>query len=500
MLTSRPALIGLILSLLSAGAACRETNRGRALHVVWSSDVQTLDPNEKFEVVADTVAMNVFEPLVRYDRQMAFTPCLAKTWEIREGAVWRFRLREGVLFQDGTTLTAEDVVFSIERLKARRDLDIHRYVSAITEVRVVDPLTVDIVSERPAGLLSVLSFVYILPGRSVESAGEEAFFKAPSGTGPYRIAEWRKGRSLRLEAHEDYWGGPPEVSTVVFQVVTNNDAMWSEARRLAPAIVFSPARSSWVGHRTDRDFHFVERPGLAVHFLGMRILGGPENPLSDVRVRRALRAAIDYGKLVSVLPGEGAFPASQFVPPAIVGFNPDLSVPAFVPGEARRLLQEAGFRQKEPFRLMTATGGGPLNRELIEAFKEAGVAVIEEPVRPEEFERRFVGCEADLFVSGWICSTGDSGELFEGNFYRKGPVGNQCGYGSAEMDAAVDEIGRTLDPALRRDLLQKAMKGLVDDLPWIPLVVSYDRHAMTPGVEWETRADGQLDLRDVKLK
>ena len=79
-------------------------------------------------------------------------------------------------------------------------------------------------------------------------------------------------------------------------------------------------------------------------------------------------------------------------------------------------------------------------------------------------------------------------------------MGNRCGYGSAEMDAAVDEIGRTLDPALRRDLLQQTMKRLVDDLPWIPLIVTYDRHAATLGVEWEARADGQLDLRDVRLK
>ena len=496
----RQVLIGLGLLVLSASAACRETTRGRELHVVWSSDVQTLDPNEKFEVVADTIAMNVFEPLVRYDRQMTFTPALATSWEIREGSVWRFRLRDGVQFQDGTTLTAEDVAFSIKRIQARPDLDIHRYVSAITEVRIADPLTVDIVSDRPAGLLSVLSFVYVLPRRSVERAGEETFFKAPSGTGPYRITEWRKGESLRLEAYEDYWGGPPKVPAVVFRVVANSNAMWSEARRLAPAILLSPPRATWAAHREDRDFHLAERPGLAVHFLGMRVLGGPENPLSDVRVRRALRTAIDYGKLVSALPGEGTFPASQFVPPAIVGFNPNLSVPAFVPGEARRLLEEAGFRQKEPFRFLTSTGGGPLDRELIEALKKAGVAVREEPVSPEEFERRFAACETDLFVSGWICSTGDSGELFEGNFYRKGPLGNRCGYGSAELDAAVEEIGRTLDPSIRRDLLQKAMKGLVDDLPWIPLVVSYDRHALTPGVEWDPRADGQLDLRDVRLK
>jgi peptide/nickel transport system substrate-binding protein len=497
---SRPFAVGLLLAALTAASACSDRGRGRELHVVWPADVQSLDPNERFEFVADTIAMNVFEPLVRYDRQMAFAPCLAKSWEIREGSVWRFRLRDGVLFQDGTTLTAEDVAFSIQRLKARPDREIHRYVSAITEVKVVDPLTIDIRSERPAGLLSVLSFVYVLPRRSVERAGEEEFFRSPAGTGPYRIASWRKGESLRLEAHEDYWNGPPQVPVVTFRVVQDDNAMWSEARRLAPSIVFSPTRSTWAAHRSDDAFQLVERPGLAVHFLALRIGGGPENPLSDVRVRRALRAAIDYRKVVSVVPAEGAFPASQFVPPAIVGFNPAISVPTFVPGEARRLLAEAGFRQKEPLRLLTVADGGPLIREIVEAFGAAGVAVREDVVGPEDYDRRSMACDADLFFSGWICSTGDAGELFEGNFYRKGSQAHPCGYGSDEMDAAIDEIGRTLDPAVRRDLLQRAMKQAVDEVPWIPLLVSYDRHALTPGVEWQTRADGQLDLRDVRLK
>lgn len=500
MWRSRPALNGLLLAVLLASGACSDRGRGRELHVVWPLDVQSLDPNERFEFVADTIATNVFEPLVRYDRQMAFAPCLAKSWEIHEGSVWRFRLRDGVLFQDGTTLTAEDVAFSIERLRGRPDRDIHRYVSAITEVKVVDPLTIDIRSERPAGLLSVLSFVYVLPRRSVERAGEEEFFRSPAGTGPYRIASWRRGESLRLEAHEDYWNGPPQVPVVTFRVVKDDDAMWSEARRLAPSIVFSPTRTTWAAHRNDDDFRLVERPGLAVHFLALRIGGGPENPLSDVRVRRALRAAIDYRKVVSVVPAEGAFPASQFVPPAIVGFNPAISVPSFVPGEARRLLAEAGFRQKEPLRLLTVADGGPLIREIVDAFGAAGVAVREDVVSPEEYDRRSMACDADLFFSGWICSTGDAGELFEGNFYRKGSQEHPCGYGSDEMDTAIDEIGRTLDPAVRRDLLQKTMKQAVEEVPWIPLVVSYDRHALTPGVEWVTRADGQLDLRDVRLK
>jgi peptide/nickel transport system substrate-binding protein len=431
---------------------------------------------------------------------MAFSPCLATSWEIREGAVWRFRLRDRVQFQDGTTFTAEDVVFSIGRLKALPDRDIYRYVSAITEVRVVDPLTVDIRSERPAGLLSVLSYVYVLPKASFERAGAGAFFEAPAGTGPYRVAEWRKGESLRLEAHPDYWGEPPRVQAAVFRVVRDDDAQWTEAEKLAPAIVFSPTAATWERHRDDPRFQLLEKPGLAVDFLAMRLSGGPENPLSDVRVRRAFRAAIDYKSLASVVPGDGSFPASQFVPPAIVGYNPDLSVPAFVPGEARRLLEEAGFRQKAPLVFLTFGGGGPFSRNLIETFRAAGIAIREESVSTEEFERRTAACDADLFLAGWICATGDAGELFEGNFYGKGSRGHPCGYRRDEMDAAVEEIGKTLDPAVRRDLLQKAMKRLLDDLPWIPLIVSYDRHALTPGIEWQTRADGQLDLRDVSLR
>lgn len=493
-------MVGVILAGLVAAGGCADRGRNRTLNVIWQAELVSLDPNETFDFVADTIAMNVFEPLVRYDRQMAFAPCLAKSWEVREGSVWRFRLREGVVFQDGSPFSSEDVAFSIQRLQGHSDRDIHRYVSAIREVRVVDPLTVDIVSARPAGLLSVLSFVYMLPRRSFERAGADAFFRAPAGTGPYRIAEWRKGEFLRLEAHGRYWGGAPKTPVVVFRVVKDDDRMWTEAKRLAPAIVFSPSTTAWARHSKDEGFQHVERPGLAVHFLAMRLSGGPENPLSDVRVRRALRAAIDYKNLLSGLPTEGAFPASQFVPPAIVGFDPDLSVPTFVPGSARRLLAEAGFRQRAPLVFLTSSGGGPFSRKLIAAFRDAGLEIREESVSGEEFDRRSAACEADLFLSGWICSTGDAGELFEGNFYRKGSTARTCGYGDDEMDAAIEEIGRTLDPALRRDLLQKAMRRLVDDLPWIPLLVSYERHALTPGIEWQTRADGQLDLRDLRLE
>ncbi len=489
------------MSLLTASAACREKSRGPELHVIWESDVPTLDPNERFEFVSDTIAMNVFEPLVRYDRQMAFTAGLATSWEIQEGAVWRFRLREGVKFQDGSPFSAADVAFSIARVKARPDRDIHRYVSAISEVRVVDPFTIDVRSERPAGLLSVLSFIYILPKATVERLGDEAFFQAPSGTGPYRIAEWRKGQSLRLEANDGYWGGRPVAKAAVFRVVPGEDAMWTEALRLSPAIVFSPTRTAWAAHRDDKQFRLVERPGLAVHYLVLQSLRGRLRTPSPTSASGG-----PFGQRSTTPVSSPPSPARELFLPASSCRPPSSgSTPAFRSQRSFRE-QHAGCSRSPDSGRRRRSGSSPwpaAARSAVSSSRPSAPRVsrfARNRSVSEEFERRSTACDADLFLSGWICATGDAGELFEGNFYSSGSRGHACGYGSAEMDAAVEEIGRTLDPAARRDLLQQTMKRLVDDLPWIPLIVSYDRHALTSGVEWDTRADGQLDLRDVRLK
>ncbi len=495
----RPRALAFLLGATLAAASCRPSPAPSELYVVWSSDVLSLDPNEKFEVVTDTVAMNVFEPLVRYDRKMEFQPALATSWEIVDGGAWRFHLRPGVRFQDGSPLTADDVVRSIDRVRSSETSDLTQYLEPVGSVKAVDPLTVDVVSRRPAGLLAVLSFVYVLPMRTLEARGARAFFESPVGTGPYRIAEWKKGLSVRLEAWDGYWGGAPAVRSAVFLKVEDGEAMWAAAREHAPAIVVGPPRATWKARRSDPAFSLLERPGLAVHFLALRVRG-PDNPLSDVRVRRALRAAIDYQTLARDTAGEGAFPASQLVPPAIVGFNPGIPVPVFEPGKTRRLLAEARVRLEKPLRMLCLRGQNPLADALVAEFAAAGVAVARDDADPVSFDARFRSCDADLLLSGWVCSTGDASEILEGNFYgRTAASVTTCGYSRPDVDDAIDRIGATLDPEKRRDLLQATMQTVLDDVPWIPLLVVYDRFAMTRGLAWEPRPDGQVYLPDVKL-
>lgn len=470
------------------------------MHVIWTTDVLSLDPNEHFEFATDMFSLNVFEPLLRYDRKMSFAPALATRWDIADGKTWRFHLRPRVSFHDGTPFTADDVVFTLERILSKKNSDLAPYLAAVSSVRKVDNETVEIISDRPAGLLSVLSFVYILPKESLQKKGDAEFFKHPIGTGPYRYVEWTPARSLTLEAASDYWGGPPSFREVQFLHVEDREAVWDVAKKNAPAILMSPSRKSWNEKKNDSSFTLLTRPGMTVQYLVCNLLG-KASPLADLRVRQAVRAAIDYPELVKNASGGMSFPASQYVTADVVGYDPTLKVPAFQPGLAQRLLKEAGH--PEGLDLTLNTSAGPLMDEVVKQLGRAGIRVKPVIADDKAFYERVSRCEGDLHLTGWICSTGDSSELFEGNFYGhtpgKGLGGPQgCGYANPELDALIDRIARTLDAEERRNLLQKAMGSVVQDLPWVPLTVSYDRYALTGKLQFEPRADGEIYFADVK--
>lgn len=491
---------------LAAGVAlllsCTRAHPQKELRVLWTEEILTLDPNERFEHSTDMYAMNVFEPLLKYDRQLSFAPALATRWDFVGGHVWRFVLRQGVTFQDGTPLTPEDVIFTIDRIRSRPQSDLYAYLASVTDVRKVDETTIEIVSNRPAGLLSALSSVYILPRKLLLSRGEKAFFEHPVGTGPYRFVEWKAGQKLVLEGWSGYRGGLPAFPRAVFLQFASSAEMWKVAR--PPSILLGPSRATWTDHEKDSAFKLVSRPGLTVQYLVVNLRGGSKNPLSKLPVRRALRAALDLAKLIEKIGGQ-AFPASQFVTPDIVGYDPSLTVPRFEPGAARRMLAEAGYPGGLTLRLSCPEGPSKLVDELVAQLGAAGVKINLDKAPSRELFDRIARCDGDLHLTGWVCATGDASELFEGNFYgrtadQRASTLSGCGYGRPDLDDLIDQIANTVEPEQRRDLLQGAMRRVVEDLPWIPLLVSYDRYALTPDLVWEPRPDGEIYLPDVRAK
>jgi len=488
--------------------ACRRPKTPSRTHltVVQSSDILTLDPNEKFEVVNDTVAMNIFDPLLRFDRHMNLQPALASRWENPNERTWRFQLRPGVAFHDGSRLTADDVVFTIRRVMSRPESEVHPFLAGLRSVRALGDDVVEITTETPTALLSRLAVVYILPRRVLESRGEGAFLAHPIGTGPYRFVSRRPGKTVELEANPRYWDGPPPISRVTFRSSPTDGEQWSLVHSATPTILLEAPRRQWEAQRRAGRLQLVARPGLTVSYLGIDVAPSSHNPFSDIRARRALRLAIDLPRLIRIGGGGHGYPASQYVPPDVIGYDPGLAVTNANPEAARNLLREAGHPNGLDVVVDVEEGdGSSLEDELKSELASAGIRMTTRSWPKGAFYDRIDRGLSALHLAAWICTSGESAEFFETSLHTRDPRSglgrdNGFGYSNPDLDRTIEHLMETIDPVRRLDLEKKAMQIAIGDLPLIPLAIQEDRYAMSAGVAWEPRADGEIFLPGVALR
>ncbi|MCB0075439.1 MAG: hypothetical protein KDE20_28495, partial [Caldilineaceae bacterium] len=202
----------------AAAPAEAAATTGGTLVIARPTDAVGLDPKVETTSPGNWVMSNIYENLVKLDTDLTFQPALAESWEQVEPDRWRFNLRQGVKFHDGTDFNADAVKFSIERIKNPDDPG--RSASnlrPIIAVEVVDDYTVDIVTDGAYGpLLNIMSLVYatgIVSPAAVEQYGED-FTRNPVGTGPFKFVEWRTNDQIVIERNEDYWGEPAPLDQV----------------------------------------------------------------------------------------------------------------------------------------------------------------------------------------------------------------------------------------------------------------------------------------------
>jgi peptide/nickel transport system substrate-binding protein len=474
---------------------------------VQSSDITTLDPNRAFEVVNDIIAMNIFDPLLRFDKHMTLQPSLAIRWENPNDRLWRLRLRPEVRFHDGTPLTADDVVFTIRRVLAHPESELYAFLAGVVRrVEAPDSATVELETEQPTPILTRLAFIYILPRKIVEREGEEAFFRRPVGTGPYRFVSWRPGIDVNLEAFDRYWGGTPAVPAVSFRSIRDPEERWKLVSRQHPTVLLEGPRQGWEEHRGDPHLKLIARPSLTVSYLGVNVTPRSGNPLADWRVRQAIRLAIDLKELLHRGASNHGFPATQFVPPDVIGYNPALTLPPHDAAQARRLLAAAGHPNGIDLSLDTQSDiQTPLIRELVAELDQASIRVTPRFWPKDQFFDRIDHRLSDFHLTGWVCTSGESAELFESSLHTraaKAGLGrdNGTGYSNPELDRLIEQLVATIDPSARVDLEKRAMAVAVADLPLIPLYIQEDRYVLTPDVAWEPRADGEIWLPEARLR
>jgi peptide/nickel transport system substrate-binding protein len=354
----KSALAALLLAAASFAA------QAVTLRVANQGDAQSMDPHSLNESLQLSFTNNIYEPLVARGKRLELVPALATSWKAVSPTLWRFELRRGVRFHDGTPFSADDVVFSFQRAGGEGS-DMKSYTAAFKQVRKVDAHTVEIETTAPFPILpDVIASVYMmsqawcvanqaeLPVDRRKGVENTASFKA-NGTGPFKLKERQPSTRTVLVRHTGYWDKvESNVDEVIFTPI-GNDATRVAALLSGQVDVMEPTPLQDVERiKASAGHKLLQGPELRTIFLGMdqqrdellysSVKG--RNPFKDRRVRQAFYQAIDIEAIRTRVMRGAATPTALMVAPGVKGFVPALN--QRLPHDAdaaRKLLAEAGY-------------------------------------------------------------------------------------------------------------------------------------------------------------
>ncbi|RLE80578.1 MAG: ABC transporter substrate-binding protein [Thermoprotei archaeon] len=446
------------------------------------SEMTTLDPSTEFSNSIIVLAVT-YETLLRYDPlKNEFIPVLAESWESEaNGTIWRFHLRKGVKFHDGTPLTAEAVKYSIERtIKLGQGAAF--IWSPVKEIKVIDDYTVEFVLSYPAPLDMIAAASYGAYIFSPNTPNTPDWFNAgnDAGSGPYKIVSWDPENEVVLERFEDWWGGwtGKEPDIVVIKIV--KDAVTQEQMVLAGEISIAeyvPLDDVDI-LKEDPRVQVVIKPSFQNL---LALLNTKKPPLNNTLVRRALAHAIPYEEIVEIARSGLARVASGPVPYGMWGHFEDLRY-EYDLEKAKRLLAEAGYPEGGFKLMLVYTTGDYFEMKTAELIKASLAKLnIEVEVVPLSWEEQWSLAQSgwedpmkaqDIFVFYWWPTYITPYDFLYNMFHNKNnTLFNLCYYENPEFEKLIDEavLLEGYDRERSLQLYHKAQKILYEDVPAIPL-------------------------------
>ncbi|MBB1497081.1 ABC transporter substrate-binding protein [Paracoccus sp. MC1862] len=416
-----------------------------------------LDPTANAAAAIDEVVYaNLFEGLTRFAPDGTIVPGLALEWQAKDnGAVYEFRLRQGVTFHDGATFDASDVVFSLDRARAEDSTNAQKQLFAgITGVEAVEPDLVRVTLDGPDGSfpwkMAWGDAVILDPASAAQAA------TAPVGTGPFRLGEWTQGDHITLEAFDGYWGDKPALRSATFRFIPDPTAAF--AAMMAgdvDAFPIYPAPETLPQLAADPRFKVIVGTTEGETILSMN---NRHAPLDDPRVRKAIALAVDRQAIIDgAMFGHGTPISSHFAP-----HHPDyvdlLDRSPHDPDRARTLLAEAGvsgltLRLALPPPPYARRGGEIVAAQLRAVGIETRITNME---WAQWLETVFRGADFDLTIISHV-------EPMDIDIYAR--EGYYIGYDNPTYRDVIGRFTASTDPAERSALLKQAQEMLAEDSP-----------------------------------
>ena len=504
----------LAISLLATSVA-----GAKDLIVGLAASTTSMDP--QFYVVGPNSAMarNIFDGLVNQDARQQIQPALALSWKTLDETTWEFKLRPNVKFHDGSDFIAEDVAASIRRvpLAARNSpSSFAAFVKAITEVTVIDPLTVRIRTDVATPLLlNNLSRIAILPAKMEKVGSEELNAgKGVVGTGPFKFVSWLPDDNVVLARNDAYWGEKASWDKVTLRVFKNSSARVAAMLAGDVDMIENIPTADTRKLQASEKFKVVNVAGNRIMYLHMDqaraespFAKGPDgkNPLLKPEVRRALSLSINRVALVDrIMDGQGV-PAGQLVPEGYFGYNPGIKVDPYDPERAKRLLASAGYPNGFSLTFHASNDRYPNDSKVAQAiaqfFSRIGIKTEVVTLPGSVYFTRASAQEFSFIMGGAAVETGEAsgvlGPILE-TYGEKAGQGNRGRYSNPAFDKALTAARSTLDNGQREELLRQATRIAMTDLGVIPVFYLANTWAVRKGLSLEGRSDGYTLPYDVK--
>ncbi|MFO1246036.1 MAG: ABC transporter substrate-binding protein [Ramlibacter sp.] len=518
-----PAAVFCAVAAMSLGASAQ------TVRIANQGDAQSMDPHSLNESLQLTVTGNVYEGLVGRNKDLSLAPGLATSWKQTSPTVWRFELRKGVQFHDGTPFTADDVLFTFERTQMDGS-DMKSYTNDVKQVRKVNNFAIEIETKTPFPILpDVISLVYIMSKKWCETnqairpvdrrKGIEnaASFRA-NGTGPFRLRERQPNVRTTFVRNGNYWGKiDGNVSEVIFTPI-GNDATRVAALLSGEVDVMEPVPVQDIDRiNAAPNARVVAGPELRTIFLGMdqkrdellfsNIKG--KNPFKDKRVRQAFYQAIDIEGIAKTVMRGAAKPTALMVGPGINGFNDAQNKRLPYDTEAaKKLLADAGYPNG-----FEVTMNCPNDRYVNDAricqtvaanLARIGVKINLAAETKVNYFPKVLRRDTSFYMLGWTPGTYDAHNALNALMACVDDKGagqfNLGSYCNPKVDELTKKIQSETDKAKRDAMIKEAFELHSADIGHLPLHQQALAWGLSKKVELVQLADNFMPFKWINVK
>jgi len=480
--------------------------------IIYASDstTKTLDPHNTSDTYSGAIERAICQGLLGFDKDMNIIPLLAESYSYNANATeFTFKLRRGIMFQDGTPFNAKAVKVNIDRLMTGKYVR-SSLMDPVKELRIIDDYTVKFILKQPFGaFLNALAHpgALMLSPAALEKYGDD-IGSHPVGTGPFLFSEWVSGSYVLIKKNPNYWRSTVKVDSIKFVPIPENGSRVAMLRAGQAHYIYPMPAELLKLVEKDPNIEVIKQPSIIERYL---ILNTKATPLSDERVRQAINYALDKKAIINIAWGGAATEADSVFPAALPFFKKQGPWPYDV-AKAKELMKEAGYPNGFKVVFLTPNASARLRatqmvQQQLQAIGITGeiqsmdIASFYDILAKNKLET--VGEKPFIAFGGWSSSTGDADWATRPLLSTEAFPPNMSNYGFFE-DQTVDSLIKagltSADPKVRAQAYAQLQDYVWPKAPWGYLFVDTLIAAKSKNIKGiYPMADGAFTVEEAEI-